>query len=216
MRALGTDDLIAVLGMQAAPVPRHAAVRRLCLALVVGGVVALGLLLATLGVRPDIAAASATAPFWMKWMFTLSLVAAGIAVVGRLGQPDGRIGWTGAVLATPFAIVAMMAVGELMLAPEQLRKGLILGQTAPRCAVSILVLSAPVFAACVWAFRRQAPTRLRRAGAAAGVLSGALGAAVYAFSCPESSAAFMITWYTGGILAAGVLGGLVGPRLLRW
>jgi hypothetical protein len=211
-----TDDLIAVLGMQAAPVPPHAAVRRLCLGLLAGGLVAFCLLLATLGIRPDIAAASATAPFWMKWIFTLSLTGAGIALVHRLGRPDGRVGWAGLVLATPFAIVAMMAVGELMLAPEQLRKGLILGQTAPRCAVSILVLSVPVFAACVWAFRRLAPTRLRLAGAAAGVLSGALGAAVYAFSCPESSAAFMITWYTGGILAAGVLGGLAGPRLLRW
>jgi hypothetical protein len=47
-------------------------------------------------------------------------------------------------------------------------------------------------------------------------LSGAVSAAVYAFSCPESSAAFMITWYAGAILAAGLLGALAGPRLLRW
>jgi hypothetical protein len=122
----------------------------------------------------------------------------------------------GAALATPFAVVAMMASGELMLAPESLRQGLILGQTAPRCAVSILSLSAPVFAACVLAFRRLAPTRLRLAGAAAGVLSGAIGAAAYAFACPESSAAFMITWYTAGILAAGAFGALLGRPLLKW
>lgn len=211
-----TDDLIAVLGAQARPLPAHAAVRRLCVALLVGGVTAFGLLLATLGLRPDIAAASATAPFWVKWVFTLSLAAAGVAVVRRLGEPDGRIGWTGVALATPFAIVAMMALGELMLAPASLRHGLVLGQTAPRCAASILILSAPVFAACVWAFRRLAPTRLRLAGAGAGVLSGAISAAVYAFSCPESSAAFMITWYTAGILMSGALGALVGPRFLRW
>jgi hypothetical protein len=211
-----TDDLIAVLGAQARPMPAHAAVHRLCLALLVGGLTAFGLLLATLGVRPDIAAASATAPFWVKWVFTLSLAGAGIAVVRRLGQPDGRIGWTGVMLATPFAIVGMMALGELMLAQASLRQGLVLGQTAPRCAVYILILSAPVFAACVWAFRRLAPTRLRLAGAAAGVLSGAIGAAVYAFSCPESSAAFMITWYTAGIVAAGAFGALLGKPLLKW
>jgi hypothetical protein len=202
MRAMRTDELIAVLGAQARPLPAHASVRRLCVALLVGGVAAFGLLIATLGVRPDIAAASATAPFWVKWVFTLSLAAAGFAVVRRLGEPGGRIGWMGS--------------GELMLAPESLRQGLILGQTAPRCAVSILSLSAPVFAACVLAFRRLAPTRLRLAGAAAGVLSGAIGAAAYAFACPESSAAFMITWYTAGILAAGAFGALLGRPLLKW
>jgi hypothetical protein len=216
MRAMRTDDLIAVLGVQAHPMPAYAAVRRLCAAVLVGGVAAFGLLFVTLGVRPDIAAASATAPFWVKWVFTLSLAGASIAVVRRLGHPDGRIGWTGVLLATPFAILAMMAVGELMLAPASLRQGLVLGQTAARCAVSILTLSAPVFAACVWAFRRLAPTRLGLAGAAAGVLAGAVAAAVYAFSCPETSAAFMFTWYTAGIVAAGGLGALLGRALLKW
>lgn len=211
-----TDDLIAVLGAQALPMPAHAAVRRLRVALLVGGVTAFGLLLATLGVRPDVAAATATAPFWVKWVFTLSLAAAGIAVVRRLGEPGGRIGWTGVALATPFAIVAMMALGELMLAPASLRQSLVLGKTAPRCTVSIVILSAPVFAACVLAFRHLAPTRLRLAGAAAGVLSGAIGAAVYAFSCPESSAAFMITWYTAGIVAAGGFGSILGKPMLKW
>jgi hypothetical protein len=216
MRAVRTDDLIAVLGAQAQPTPPNAAVRRLCLASLIGGLVAFGLLLVGLGVRPDIAAASATAPFWVKWVFTLSLTAAGVVVVRRLGQPDGRVGWTGLMLATPFAIVAMMALGELMLTPAPLREGLVFGHTAPRCAISIVLLSAPVFVACVWAFRRLAPTRLRMAGSAAGVLSGAVGAAIYAFSCPETSAAFMITWYTTGILVAGGLGALLGRPLLKW
>lgn len=211
-----TDDLIAVLGAQAAPVPRHAPDRRLCLALIAGGVIAFSLLLATLGLRPDIAAASATAPFWVKWVFTLSLTGAGVAVVRRLGRPDGRVGWTGLLLAIPFAIIAMMALGELMLTPAPLREGMVFGHTAARCAISIIILAAPVFAGCVWAFRRLAPTRLRLAGGAAGVLSGAAGAAVYAFSCPESTAAFMITWYTAGIVVVGVLGSLLGKPLLRW
>jgi hypothetical protein len=216
MRAMRTEDLIAVLGAQAAPVPPHAVIRRLGLALLAGGVIAFGLLLATLGLRPDIAAASDTAPFWVKWIFTLSLTGAGIVVVRRLGRPDGRVGWAGLILATPFANDAMMALGELMLTPAPMREGLVFGDTALRCAISIMLLSVPVFGACVWAFRRLAPTRLRLAGGATGVLSGAVGAGVYAFSCPETSAAFMITWYTVGILVAGLLGALAGPRLLRW
>lgn len=211
-----TDDLIAVLGAQAQPVRRHAATRRLTMALAAGGGAAFILLLLTLGLRPDIAAASLTAPFWVKWVFTLSLTVAGVALVRRLGQPDGRVGWTGVAFAVPFAIVAMMALGELLLAPAPAREELVLGHTALRCAVSILWLSTPLFAACVWAFRRLAPTRLRLAGAAAGALSGAASAAVYAFSCPESSAAFMITWYSAGIVAAALLGAMLGPRVLRW
>lgn len=211
-----TEDLVAVLGAQTRPMPANAAVRRLSLALLVGGLSAFGLLLVTLGLRPDIVAASATAPFWVKWVFTLSLTLAGVGVTRRLGQPDGRVGWTGLALAVPFTVIAMMAVGELMATPAALRLGLIVGHTAPQCSASILILSLPIFAGGVWTFRRLAPTRRRLAGAALGVLSGALAAAVYAFACPETSAAFMVTWYTAGILTAGLLGAVVGPRVLRW
>jgi hypothetical protein len=211
-----TEDLIAHLAGQMRPVPHHAAVRRLCVALALGALVSFLAILVWPGLRPDFVEASRTAPFWMKWVFTLSLVSAGVAVVRRLGDPNGKVGLLWLALATPFAVVAMMAVGELLAAPEAQRLGLVFGHTASRCAVAIIGLAAPIFIGCLWAFRRLAPTRLCLAGAAAGVLSGAAGAAVYAFACPETSAAFMITWYTAGILAAGGLGALVGRPALRW
>jgi hypothetical protein len=211
-----TEELIAQLAGQMRPVPRHAAVRRLCIVLAVGALASLLALLVGPGLRPDFVAASRTAPFWMKWVFTLSLVWAGVAVVRRLGDPDGKVGLLWLALATPFAVVAMMAAGELLAAPETQRLGLVVGHTAPRCFAAIIGLAAPVFIGCIWTFRRLAPTRLRLAGAAAGLLSGAAGAAVYAFACPETSAAFMISWYSAGIAAAGALGALAGPRLLRW
>ncbi len=211
-----TDELIARLGMQVRALPRHAAIKRLCTALILGGMTAFGLLALTLGLRPDFVPAAATLPFWMKWMFTLSLVWAGVVVVRRLGNPDGRVGpaWWG--LVAPFGVVAMMAIGELVAAPGPDRLGLVVGHTASQCSLAILSLSAPVFVALLLTFRRLAPTRLRWAGAMVGVLSGAAGASVYAFTCPETSAAFMITWYSAGILAAGVLGAAIGPRFLRW
>ena len=211
-----TDDLIAQLSERVSVAPKHAAIKRLCTALVLGGLVAFGLLVVSLGLRPDFVQASGTPPFWMKWMFTLSLVWAAVVVVRRLGDPDTRVGlaWWG--MAAPIAIVAMMAIGELMAAPLAQRVGLILGQTSPRCFLAIVGLAIPVFAALLWAFRRLAPTRLRLAGAASGFLAGAAGASVYAFACPEHSAAFMITWYTAGILATSALGALLGRRLLRW
>ena len=211
-----TEDLIAQLAGQTRRVPRHAAVRRLCVALAAGAMVSFLAVLLGPGLRPDFVEASRTAPFWMKWVFTLSLVWAGVAVVRRLGDPDGKVGLLWLALAIPFAVVAMMAVGELLVAPQAQRLDLVFGQTASQCTVAIIGLAAPVFVGCAWAYRRLAPTALRRAGAAAGVLSGAVGAAVYAFACPETSAAFMISWYSLGIVAAGALGALAGPRLLRW
>ena len=211
-----TDVLIAQLTANLSAKPQHAAMKRLCSALLVGGAIAFGLLLFSLGLRPDFVQASGTPPFWMKWLFTLSLVWAALVVVRRLGDPDTRVGlaWWG--LAAPIAIVAMMAVGELMVAPPAQRAELVLGQTFPRCFLAIVGLAIPVFVGQLWAFKRLAPTRLRLAGAGSGFLAGAAGASVYAFACPEHSAAFMITWYTAGILAASALGAFLGRRLLRW
>jgi len=211
-----TDDLIEQLAGSVTPAPRHAAVKRLCTGLACGGMVAVAALVAWLGVRPDIVEASATATFWMKWVFTLSIAWAAYVMVRRLGRPDGDIGraWWG--LAAPVAVVGMMAVVELLRAPPAARAGILFGHTALQCAAAIVGLAGPVLAGLLWAFGRLAPTRLRLAGAAAGLLAGAVGATVYALTCPEQTAAFMVTWYDAGILASGLIGALLGPRLLRW
>lgn len=211
-----TEELIAQLSGRVGVAPRHAALKRLCLAMAMGGAIALGLLLLSLGVRPDLAQASGTAPFWMKWMFTLSLAWASVVVVRRLGDPDTRVGlaWWG--LAAPIAIVVMMGIGQLMVAPAGQWRGLVFGATALRCFVAIPLLAAPAFVSLIWAFRRLAPTRLRQAGAVAGFFAGATAASVYALSCPEQSPAFMAVWYTGGMLVAAAFGALVAPRVLKW
>src|SRR5258708_226602 len=210
-----TEDLIAQLSGRVGVAPPHAAVRRLCLAAALGGAVAMLLLLVSLGVRPDLVTASTTAPFWMKWMFTLSLAWASVVVARRLGDPDTHVGLAWLGLAAPIAIVAMMGVGELMTAPAAQWRGLVVGSTSLRCFVAIPLLAAPVFASLLWAFQRLAPTRLRLTGATAGFFAGATAASVYALSCPEQSPAFMAVWYTGGMLSAAPIRGLVGPRFLK-
>ena len=61
-----------------------------------------------------------------------------------------------------------------------------------------------------------APTRPALAGAAAGLLSGALGAVAYALHCPESGLAFVAVWYVLGLAMVGAVGALLGSRLFRW
>jgi len=211
-----TEDLIAGLSARVAVVPPRAAVRHLAAATGVGTLVAFLLLLATLGVRPDMAAASVTPPFWMKWMFTLSLAALTFGIVLRLGRPGARMGWAFWGVVGAFAAVELMGLGEwLMTAPAD-RLALVAGHTALRCALAIPLLAIPVFFALLRAFSRLAPTRLRLTGAMAGLLAGASGASVYAFACPEHAAAFMAVWYCLGILVSAALGAVIGPRFLRW
>lgn len=211
-----TDELISKLGQNVRVVPRRAAEWRLGLALLGGGVVALLLLIALLGIRPDIAAASTTAPFWIKWVFTLSVAIAAFLVVKRLGQPETAVGWVGVTLAAPFIFVVMMGVAQLAPLPTSQWADIVFGRTAAICPLAIVGLAIPVFGGLVWAFRRLAPTRIVLAGAAAGILASAVSASVYALACPEQAPAFMMAWYTLGMSVAGCLGAAVSRLCLRW
>jgi hypothetical protein len=91
-----------------------------------------------------------------------------------------------------------------------------LGHSWMVCPWIVLALALPIFAGLLWSFRRFAPTRLRAAGAAAGLTAGAWGAAIYCLHCPEVTAIFVLTWYSLGVLLAAGLGAVLGPRLLRW
>ncbi len=104
-----------------------------------------------------------------------------------------------------------------LLRADPARRGeMMLGETWATCPTNIAMLSAPVFVASLWALRDWAPTRLRLAGAAAGLAAGATGAAVYTLHCPELAAPFLGIWYALGMLIPTALGALIGPRVLRW
>lgn len=101
-------------------------------------------------------------------------------------------------------------------APPAQRAELIFGESWNACPLYVALLSAPVFVAVLWAMKGLAPTRLALAGAAAGLLAGAVGALVYALNCPEMEAPFLGVWYLLGMLIPTATGTLLGPRLLRW
>jgi len=119
-------------------------------------------------------------------------------------------------LAAP--VVAMWALAAIVLfgaEPDQ-RVGLILGKTWFVCPFLIALLSLPTFGGALWAMRGLAPTRPALAGAAAGLLAGAVATTVYALHCPEMGAPFLAIWYLLGMSMPATLGALLGPRLLRW
>jgi hypothetical protein len=204
---MNTDDLIARLAQETRPVRRTAVGRRLAFGIALGAACSAVLLMAWLGPRDDLRVAVDQASYWMKWAYTLSLAAAAVALTWQLARPDTgpiRGAW---LVALPVGLLAMVGLAELSRTPRA-------GWSA--CPILVLIFAMPIFAGLIWAFRRLAPTRLRAAGAAAGLTAGAVAASVYCLHCPEASALFVLTWYSLGILLATMLGWLFGPRLLRW
>jgi hypothetical protein len=119
-------------------------------------------------------------------------------------------------IVAPVAGLALLALAELARAPMDNWPQMIMGNSWTQCPWRIVALSVPVFIGLCVVIRGQAPTNLRASGAAAGLLSGAVAATAYALACPESSAAFILVWYSAGIALATAIGALLGPKLLRW
>jgi len=211
-----TDELIADLAAGLKPTPPGAARRTLVAGLLIGGALALLLMLAWLGARPDLAAAMRTSPFWMKAAYTLLLTLAGFGLVERAGRP-GASGRGALILAlTIVAAMAAMGLMQMMRAPAAARPALFFGASYAVCGLYILAVSTPVLVAVFMTLRRMAPTRPGLAGAAAGLLAGAAGASVYGLHCTESSALFVAVWYSLGIGAVSVVGAITGRYALRW
>jgi hypothetical protein len=209
-----TDDLIARLSDE--PLGARPVEAALAIVLAAGALVSLAIMLLWLQVRPDIAAAAATGAFWMKLAYAAVLAALAFPIVARLARPDRDAGRSSIALAAPVAMLLGLALLQLAGAPAGSTEHLVMGASADVCSLRIVALSTPILAALFLGLRRMAPTRLAEAGAAAGILAGAIGTVIYALHCDESAAPFVVIWYTLGMAAVGALGGLLGRTLLRW
>lgn len=212
-----TSDLIDSLAADLKPLPSRAALARLAMGLTAGGLIVLAFVWLILGPRNDFSDAVLTVPFWRKWAYALAITFAAAWSCLRLARPENNSQVAPLlVLAVPLVLLAGAALFELRAAPPGERVVLWLGHSALMCPGLIAVLSIPVFAGVLWAFRRFAPTRPRRAGFAAGSVAGAVAAFIYAIGCDEVAATFVASWYTAGILIPALIGMLIGPRVLRW
>jgi hypothetical protein len=213
---MDTDSLIRTLAAEVPSVPRRSVGRRIAWGLGAGGLVTVALIGLGLGFRPDLGLAMRGYPFWVKWTYTISLAIAAVVAVLRLARPDaGTLRWLW-LLAVPVGALAAISGVEMASVPARDWLAMWLGHSWRVCPWLVLTLSMPIFIGLLWSFRRLAPTRLRAAGAAAGLAAGACAATLYCLHCPEVSALFVLTWYTLGIALAAAFGALVGPRFLRW
>jgi hypothetical protein len=213
---LKTEDLVTLLARGLEPVNPGSGRRRFLLAWAAGIALSVVLLAGTLRINAALSRELLLGMFWVRTAFCVSLALLAVSAVLRLGRPGARLGLLPVGLALPVIAMWVLAATILIRAAPSQRLPLVLGHTALVCPVLITLLASPVFAALIWALRGFAPTRLHRAGAAAGFAAGAAGALVYTLHCPELAAPFLGIWYLLGMLIAAVLGGLLGPRLLRW
>lgn len=213
---MNTEQLIASLSADVPRVSRHALAKRIGFGIIAGALVAMLGVVAVLGIRPDLQLAMHGFAFWMKWTYTLSLGIGALYAVNRIARPvptSLRGLW---LLSVPVLILAGIGIGELASTSSREWLAMWLSKSWMVCPWLVLALALPIFVGLLWSFRRLAPTRLRAAGAVAGLAAGAWAATIYCLHCPEVSAIFVLTWYSLGILLAAGLGALLGPRFMRW
>ena len=210
-----TDQLINLLSTNLEPVKRGETKRTLTWTILAGGLAAVCLMLATVGLRPG-GGWFFSGYLLLKLLFMLILIGAGAALLAKLVSPgqDGRKLYTVILLA--FLAIGSAGVCALLLGPPGARDQMMMGSQWATCALCIPLFATVPFAALIWALRRGAPTNLTRTGAVAGLVAGALGAVAYAFHCPDDSIPFIALWYGGMVALCALLGAMLGPRLLRW
>lgn len=209
-----TDDLIEALARESETPPPRPASARIAFALAGGLVIAVALLAAFFGIRPDIG--DARLPVMLKALFSAFAAGVSLPLLMRLAKPGRALGWRLAAIAGFLALCALAVAVALMGADPGRRFEAWMGGAFPWCIVIIPLLATPTAALLGWLMRDFAPTRLTMTGAALGAVSGGIGAIAYAMYCPVDSAAFVVTWYSVGIAFCAAIGAVLGGRLLRW
>jgi len=211
-----TDQLIDMLSTNVEPVKGGQVWKPLIWALAIGGVASFCVMLATVGLRTEAAGVSHLGFLALKVLFMLSLVGVGTALLIKLIRPgqDGRKLFT--FIFLPFLAAGLAGIVALALEPSAAWHPMILGTQWVTCLYCIPLFAIVPFAVLIWALRKGAPTNLKRTGAIAGLVAGALGATAYAFHCPDDSLPFIAIWYGAMVLLCAWIGARLGPRLLRW
>jgi hypothetical protein len=211
---LKTDDLIRAMAADAAPpsgVGPMLAAAMAAVAVPVGAVA-----LAMLGLNPALEATMTAPLLLLRQVFPLLLALGAALAALRLARPDGVAGPTRLLLVAAPLLAGAVLLRELALLPPADWGTAAVGESRVACLVSVGLIALPLLAGALWALARGASTRPRASGALAGLMAGAIAAAIYALHCTETSPLFYAAWYGLAILGVTALGALFGPRLLRW
>lgn len=209
-----TDELINLL-KEDAPVGLRLP-QRLTMLVVAGGLVAILVMLLTIGLRNDLAEKILTWPVGFKVAETLLLATTGIFLAFAAGRPGAGLLSRLKILALPLLMLAAAILAEAVSAPPSEWASRWIGNHPVFCLIFIPMLAVAPMAGLMAALRHGAPDDPGLAGAIAGFASGSMAAAVYAWHCPDDSPFFVASWYMLAILIVTLAGFVLGRRLLRW
>ncbi|TKT73748.1 DUF1109 domain-containing protein [Afipia massiliensis] len=212
---MDTNDLIRTLAADN-DVHERPVGNLLLVALVLAVPVSTALFLAGLGVRSDVMTAMRNPFFDLKFVITMALAAAAIAISLHLSRPEASLGRWAWLLAIPVGLLGIGLMSEMMMPHRAPMSTRMMGSNSRVCLVAIPLLSLPLLVAALFALRRGASSRPAVAGAFAGLLSAGLAATLYAAHCTDDSPMFVATWYTIAIGFVAAIGALAGSRVLRF
>jgi hypothetical protein len=211
-----TDHLISLMTASHQPVDTGWLRRATGVAALAALAVTVGLVLVTLGTRPDLARAWITLPVFAKALFGAGVATIALVLFQRSLRPGLKPARLLPMVAIPLLLVAAWALLALNQAPVEHWSALVFGRYWRACLIAV-----PLYALCplvvlLLLARRGAPTDGRLTGACAGLASAGLATVAYSLHCPDDTAPFLATWYTLAIAIVTCLGALTFPRLMRW
>ena len=212
---MNTDYLIKALAADTKqPAMQFASVWAGAVALAIA--VAAAVFFATLGLRPDFAAAVQTPRFVFKFVVTLSLAAGAFVPARALSRPDGQ--WRKALpsLAIAPILLTVAVVIELSILPSGLWTVRMIGKNSLVCLTYIPLIGVGPLAIFLAVLRYEAPIRRTLAGAVCGILAGPPAAALYAAQCTDDSPLFVATWYSIAIAGLAIMGAISANVVVRW
>ncbi len=172
--------------------------------------------LATLGPRPDIAAAAETVRFLFKFLVTITLAVSAFGSVRALSRPGRPPHQAIACLAAAPTLVLLAVIAELIALPSDTWSATMIGTNSVACLTYILMIGLGPLAIVILALRHGAPRRPGTAGAVAGLLAGGIAATFYAAHCNNDSPLFVAAWYTTAVAILAILGAVGADRFARW
>jgi hypothetical protein len=191
----------------------------------VGAVLAIALALAlpvtavmfaiSLGMRSDFMPAMRNPFFMLKFVVTIALAIASVALVVRLVRPAAPVHRAWWLLAIPIGLLVAGIAADLALPQTSAWTARLIGSSALICLTAIPMLSLPLLIAALIGLRHGATTRPMLTGAVAGLVAGGIAATFYAAHCIDDSPLFVTTWYALALAQVSLVGALLGRWMLR-
>lgn len=163
------------------------------------------MIMAWLGLRPDLAAAVQTPVFWIKAGYAAVLAIGASLAACRMARsrPWGLVplllaaGVAGGFLAFGLAQAMGLSSQELVRPYWSAALG---------CIVSILAIATPMLLFASYGLASVDPERPWLVGFAGGLACGAVADIVFGLHCPYTTFAFIAPWHTAGMVTCGVAG----------